>query len=164
MVQAYSQARQDGCRLGFILSSLGATQLAYHLLEQGDAVLSDRTDLDVVVFFQNVTKTWTTPTFAAMNISEAYGFTGVAIATDLDTAGKLARFPGPSKRFFYVWDLEWLRPSGRFYEDYASVYCKLPLIARSDSHARLIEYCWNRPVHAVVPNCDLAGIAKVVAR
>ncbi len=156
--------RKEPLKIGLLVSTLGATQLGYHVLEQGNARLGESIDVDLIIFQQNVTKTWTTPTFAMMNVSEAYSFTGAIIATDVDCARKSLRFPGPSSLFFYSWDMEWLRAGRCTYEEHARVYTdeRLPLIARSDSHANLLERCWNRRVLAVVPSCDLAGLAKAV--
>jgi hypothetical protein len=147
------------------VSSLGATDLAYHILHEADEYVQRSKDLDVIVFYQNVVKTWKNPSFAMMNISEAFNYSGVAIATDLITAEKVKHFPGPSGRFFYVWDLEWLRSINYSYESLRSIYTdpNLTLIARSKSHADQIERNWNREVAAIVPHCDLTGMVRMVA-
>lgn len=152
-------------RLGFLLSKMGATQLSLHLLQGAASYLRDRTDVDILVFYQNIVKCWQTPTFGMLNISEIYDFTGAAVATDLDTAEKLQRAPGPKGRYFYLWDLEWMRGGGWSYERMARVYCdpNLTLIVRSDRHKAVAEDSWNRPVGAVIPQCDLAAFAALVA-
>jgi hypothetical protein len=152
-------------RIGFLVGSLGATDLAYHILREAHEYVQKSKDLDIIVFYQNVVKTWKNPSFAMMNISEAFNYSGVAVATDLVTAEKMKHFPGPSGRYFYVWDLEWLRSTKRSYESLRDIYTdpNLSLIARSDSHASQIERSWNRKVSAVVPHCELASLVKAVS-
>lgn len=151
-------------RLGFLVSSLGTSQLAYHILQGANASLGRHRDLDIIAFYQNVSKPWVTPLFGLLNISEAYGFSGVVIATSLNTARKMAGFPGPQGRYFYAWDLEWVVSGGMAYEDMAAVYCnpKVPIIARNDAHAALIERCWNRTVHATIDRCDIPQFIRMV--
>ncbi len=146
---------------------MGRNQLAYHLVREGEALLDSRNDVDLIAFFQNLGQPWRMIVpFASMNIAEAFTFDGVAIATSLDTAERVGHFPGPRLRYFYAWDLEWLRATGRTFEQHSNVYSNrnLPILARSDEHARLIERCWNRPVRAVIENCDLSALLKVIAQ
>jgi hypothetical protein len=150
-------------RLGFLLANTGESQLAYHVVKNANDYVERHADLDVVAFFENTAKPWLIPTFALMNISEAYSFNGVAIATNLDTAARLSRFPGPSARFFYLWDLEWLR-TDQGYEAMRDVYRdpRLKLIARTQEYADLFERCWNRQVHAVVDRVNIEELLRVI--
>jgi hypothetical protein len=149
-------------RMGFLVSSLGISQLSYHLLAEAHAHLG-KMDFDLIVFYQDISRTWKIPSFCLMNITEAYSFDGVVIATDLSTAGQMARMPGPSDRLFYAWDLEWICDHAHSYERLASAYGNpdIPLIARSRSHAEMIRRCWNRDVEAVVEYCSLPGLLEV---
>jgi hypothetical protein len=151
-------------RIGFLVTSMGSTQLAYHILREAPAVLGVVPQLDILAFVQNVSKPWTIPPFALLNISEAFGFDGVAVATDLNTARKMRSFPGPRRRYFYAWDLEWVHSPGLDHEGLAEIYADvtLPIVARSEPHARVIERCWGRPVRAVVEHCDMARWMKVI--
>ena len=137
-------------RLGFLLDSLGPKQLAYHLL-----YTEGWQDVEPIVFFQNAVHPLATPRFATMNISEAFSYTGTAIATDLSTAEKLLKFPGPKAKYFYVWDLEWFRGkhSNRNHYDYfANIYRNIPLIARSPSHKKVLEETWGVRVDRIIEN------------
>lgn len=115
-----------------------------------------------MVFAQNAPEAAGLP-FAVMNATEAYDFRGVAVATDLATASALLRCPGPYRKFFYVWDLEWVRGGGAPYEAMARLYRdpSLPPVARGDSHRRVIEACWNTRVAAVVPGPDPALFSEL---
>lgn len=150
-------------KLGFLLPHLGNSQLAFQLINSANKFLETHIDTDVIAFVSNQLRPKVCPSFAVMNINEAFDFDGVAIATTLHTAEKLARFPGPRKRYFYVWDLEWSRNLGWSFEKLSEIYNNpnLTLIARHDDHAKVIEQCWNRPVHAVVPDCEVSHMVNL---
>lgn len=135
--------------IGFIVSSLGG-QLGYRLLRGATRYYQGGGATDILAFVQDPASTAITPPFAVMNVAEAFDFPGAVVATSVGTAENLLTFPGPSRRFFYAWDLEWLRYPGRS-EDFLRVYRSphLDLVARCDSHARLLERCWNTKVSAV---------------
>lgn len=145
--------------LGIIVSYMGRDQLSHHIGHSGSLCKSD----DLIVFFENITKPWIILPFTTMNISEAYDFRSPTIATSLITAERLLHFPGPTQKYFYVWDLEWLR-SATTYEEMSKVYNneRLSLIARSDDHAKVIKDAWNRDVSAIVEDCDVSKLLEVV--
>ncbi len=80
-----------------------------------------------------------------MHISNAYAYNGTIMATTLSTAEKLIIFPSPAKKYFLVWDLEWLRIKQRNFRFLSSIYSNpdLILVARSEDHKQVIENCWN---------------------
>lgn len=148
-------------KFGFLVSYLGGSQLAYNLITSANKMLTEDYRTDIVAFISNPVRAWIQPSFAVMNINEAFDFDGVVFATDLNTAGKALRFPGASRRYFYVWDLEWIRGTKMFtFEEFQAIYTdpRIGLIARNRDHADVIEQCWNRAPAAIVPNCDVAGL------
>jgi hypothetical protein len=142
-------------KLGISLDNLGPSQLAYAVLSQANRLVTERSDVDVTVFYETLARPCITPRFAHMQMAEAYGFDGPVVATSLSSAGKLLRMPACPKKLFLVWDLEWLRKP-HAYENLKTVYChsELTLLARGEDHAKAISDCWNRPV-AVVGDFDL---------
>lgn len=145
-------------RLGLMVNSMGFNQLSFHLVKEGEKILDRCRDVDIIAFFHNMGQPWRMIIpFPVMNIAEAYSFSGVAIATSYHTAEQALAMPGPIKKYFYVWDLSWMRNYGMAYEEQARVYSNpnLPLIARSNEHAAIIERCWNRNVDDVIEHCDL---------
>jgi hypothetical protein len=150
-------------KLGFLLSNTGETQLSYHVIKNANDYIEHNTDLDVIGFFENTAKPWLIPAFGLMNISEAYSFDGVAVATNLETAARLSRFPSPSLRYFYMWDLEWLR-TDLSYETMRDIYRdpRLLPIARTPEYASLFQRCWNRKVHATVDRADINELLTII--
>ncbi len=144
-------------RLGFIVNHLGNTQMAHFLIHNVNEHLEKHYDTDIIVFFENVVRTHTTPHFAGMNVNEAWDFNGTVVATSLSTAEKLLTFPGKKRRLLYVYDLEWLRPPEREFGWYESIYRnpRIELIARSESHALIIENTWSRRPIGVVEDFNI---------
>ena len=97
------------------------------------------------------------PNFAIMQSSEAFAFDGTLVATTLNTASKLLKFPSAKEKYFYVWDLEWMRLKNKSFDGLSQVYGskELNLIARSEEHKWAIESAWNNSVKDIIPNFDM---------
>lgn len=131
-------------KLAVLLQDLASSQLACSVIA-GANYLGDQ-GTDVVVLYENLARPCIQCHFASMQVSEGWGFDGVAIATSITTAEKVIRMPSPEKKLFVVWDLEWLRQPKRSYREYQAVYGneQLTLLARSASHADAISRCWGK--------------------
>lgn len=86
------------------------------------------------------------PHFMMLQSIEAWSFPGPIIATSVFTADFLLNCLSPKKKFFYMWDLEWLYATDMQYDDYAKVYCHpdLHIIARHSAHQRIFSKVWNK--------------------
>jgi hypothetical protein len=147
-------------KIGVLVNDLGYTQQNYFFITNVNQLVSSRSDVDIIAFYESLRKPCLAMNFACMQINEAYGYDGVVLATSLLTADKLIRFPSPKKKLFYVWDLEWLRIQSKQFTTLRAIYGhpELELIARSKEHARLIEECWNRPVAHVVDDFNIESL------
>lgn len=153
-------------KLGFGLNNLGASQLAFHFIRSANRMASESIETDVVGFFEAPSSPCILPSFSTMQFAEAWAFDGTLVATSLGIAEKFLRFPCASRRYFYVWDLEWMRNRKRTFRQLASVYRNPShiLIARSDEHANVISKAWNVKVPHVVPECDVGEILRCIGR
>lgn len=141
-------------------------QLAFHFISNANALLDKRHDIDVTAFLCNQSPPLEYPKFASMNINEAFDFDGAAVATTIYTAEKLARFPGPKLRYFYLWDMEWMRKPYRNFEELVEIYNNpgIKLVARHEEHKDIINKCWNRSAHAVIPDCDMGAFVEMIRK
>lgn len=151
-------------KLGILINNLGPTQMAYRFISQTNALMHERFDIDIIAFYENITRHCMLPLFGCMQLNEAWGYNGPLIATDLTTARKLIKFPGTKNKYFYVWDLEWLRLRRKNFTELYNIYGskKLKLLARSASHAQLIANCWNREVPTIVDDFNINKIIETV--
>jgi hypothetical protein len=101
-----------------------------------------------------------------MQMAEAWGMEGISIATCLSTANSLINFPVASRKLFYMYDLEWLRGNQRSYDALYNIYQNkdFDFIARSETHAKLIENCLNRKPIGIIPQLDIMSIKQCLAK
>jgi len=88
-----------------------------------------------------------------MHLANSWGQEGTCVATNAYLADKLLNTPGPSRRLFYLWDLEWLRGHRvKSYESYLGVYTnpELEIVCRSETHREIFENNFNRKVDFVL--------------
>jgi len=141
---------------------MGASQLSFYLIKELNKFSETNPQTDTIVFYEDIQKNYIPPNFAIMNMSESWGQSGPTIATSISTAKKMLHYPSKEK-FFYVWDLEWIR-NRHPYEKYSKIYADetFKIIARSEGHKRLIENAFNRKVEHVVPDFNMSSIMEVV--
>lgn len=137
-------------KLGFILNSSGPSEISYSVLNGA----MERDDLDTFLFFLQIDKPCIFSTVCQMFYTQAYGFDGPIIATDLNTASKLLQMPTPHKKYFFLNDLEWIRFPQKNYHELEEIYrnTELTLLARCEDHKKLIESCWNKKVERIIEN------------
>lgn len=130
--------------LGVLVNNFSRSQLAFYFIQKANELVKNP-EMDIVGFYSNLSPLCVKPNFSMMQLVEAYSFQGTVIATDLDGVAKLINMPGPSKKFYYTWDLEWLRNKGQQYEHLVMLYRhpEIEVVARSLSHKRILENNFN---------------------
>jgi hypothetical protein len=149
--------------LGFMVKDLSPSQEAFYLINYANkAVMQD--GHDVIVFYENPSAPCLTTGFAIMQTTEAWSFSGPLVASNLNLASKLIQFPGTKQKYFYVWDLEWVRMQTKNFSILSYIYRNpsLKLLARSREHARIIASCWNVPHPPIVENYNIDKIVEII--
>jgi hypothetical protein len=102
------------------------------------------------------------PLFGMLQLRELWTYDGVAVATNIDTARRVIQAPEPSKKFFYLNDLEWTKLYVPF-KQLQSIYMnkELELIANSEEDAKIIEKVWRKP-SLIVENYNYEQLIKVL--
>ncbi len=161
-----SETMKNSKTISFLIANSGASQMSFYLINELNKFFSKDSQIDPIVYYEDRHRNCVPPNFSMMQISEAWFQPGPIIATSISTAKSLIEFTSPEK-FFYVWDLEWIRntPAQSVqYENFKDVYTNksLKLIARSQSHKKLIENCFNRDVDYTVENFNMQQITRIV--
>ena len=152
-------------KVNILVPELGPSQRNYYLIRNLNHHLEQKGNINNVnVFAENLSRFCLTPAFAVMNVAEAWGQPGNFVATSLSTASKLMTYPMAKRKFFYVWDLEFLRGEQRSYDNYAPVYLNkdFELICRSKEHADIIYNSFNLVVDHVVENFELNKLFEIM--
>ena len=137
-------------KLAILLPKIDQSQLSLLMVKNINKLSELNPDISPVVFHNDWGFVGLVPLFCMLQIREIWGFDGVAISTNLDTTQRLLATPTTSKKFFYVWDLEWLTLQIN-YKALANIYLnpEIELIARSQSHANIISKVWRAPAHVL---------------
>lgn len=146
-------------KLNILVPELGPSQKNYFLIRNLNALRG----VNVNVFAENLSRFCITPTFAVMNIAEAWAQPGTFIATNLSTASKLMTWPVAKRKLFYIWDLEFLRQNNRYYDAYSPIYThkEFDLICRSEDHAKLITNAFNIEPKYIIENFDFKKLMSI---
>jgi len=148
--------------INFLVDHIGASHMAYYLVEQANA-LSNNGDARVTVFYDQLHRPCRKLLVPTMMMIEAWAQPGVSIATSLSTAARMLSFPGPQQKMFYVWDMSWLR-NPKFVGPFGELFRnpKLTLIARCQPHADALSNNFNVEVPYVFDNFERDALLKAI--
>ena len=136
-------------KAGILVNKIDGSQLGFSITNCINHISENMVNVDIVVFTQEPSAPPLTPLFAVMPETEVWGFDAPVISTSLETASTLINATGPSKKYFYVWDLEWMRLDRYMHKELSKIYNnkKIELIARSKRHQLITGQCWRYPSH-----------------
>lgn len=149
-------------KLSVMVDNLNRSQLSIALITSFNEISQSPEDLDVMAFYRNPAIPPITPLFASMSDAEIWGYDGNVMATNLKTAKSLIDVTGPNKKYFYIWDLEWLRMRDFYYDDISDIYTsdELNLVVRSEHHYDLVSKCWKEP-SLIMENFDAKTLIDI---
>ena len=133
---------------GILINKIDLSQQGVTLSLALNQIESDYCDIDIVVFNGEAAKLPTVGRFAMFQQSEAWDFAGPIMATSIETAQLLAKCPYPTKKYFYMFDLDWIylytSPAYRVLQD---VYQNddIDLVVRSKTHYDVVSRIWKTP-------------------
>lgn len=144
-------------KLGITLPHLGGTQVGLEILEAVQNHYADNWTTDISLFHEEVISSAFQFPCAAFPCLDLSSYDGPVIATSLRSAAKLLNCVTIPKKWFYVFDLEWIWGAME-YSEMAAIYRnpKLELIARSDEYADYIKNAFNCKVNAVMTKFEVS--------
>jgi len=153
--------------LGLIVKELGLSQRSYYATRNMNLAARFNLVNDCCIFWEQVSPTFFKTIFSTMNSSEIWEFNGTLISTCVSTTLTAQKAVNSAKRFFYVWDLEWMRRYNGRNADYkynieAFTDKDTSLIARSKSHASAIKNYCNRDVCGIVEDFNIEQLMEVI--
>jgi len=101
--------------------------------------------------------------FAIMQQLEALHHPGILISTSLFSTQILANSLTASKKYFYIWQLDWMNMNGLLNKQLDRVLYndEIELISRSNSHANVLSQICKKPC-GVVYNWDKERLKTVI--
>lgn len=149
--------------LGAIVNNLGPSQMSFYMIKEFNKLATDL-EMSASCYYNNLAAPVHDSLFACMNIYSLANFHGFAISTDLESTQILLNSNNNSKKYFYVWDLEWIRRTISF--NVASSLFRderISILARSNSHKDAIENMCNKSVRGIVNDWNLDQIKSIIS-
>lgn len=148
----------------FLVENLTQSQQNFYLLNSINDLCRRRSDIGVMIGFEDLTPVVMPPLCPVLHISEFYSFDGAMISTSYHTARLMTSMMGTTKKFYYVYDLPWVRPQILPFEPFHKVFTdkSITLVARSIDHQGIISRAFNREVPHVVEEFDFESIIKII--
>ena len=150
-------------KAGIMLNKVDNSQIGYYATKSLNYIAEKQVNVDIVMFVKEHAVHPVIPLFATMSETDIWGYDAPIIATDLSSAKTLINSSGPTKKYLYVWDLEWLRLPEYNHEELSKIYNNnnIELIARSDRHYMLIKECWKEPAF-VMPDFSPNSLMGII--
>ncbi len=138
-------------KAGILVDRLDSSQMGFNIVNSINHISDNMTNVDIIVFTREPSTPPITPLFAVMPETEVWGFNAPIISTSLETASILINVTGPTKKYFYVWDLEWMRLENFMHKDLSEIYNNegIELISRSKRHSLITGKCWRHSSHTM---------------
>jgi len=149
--------------IGVIVPSLENAQLPFEVISAINTEIANGSQWDYRIFFENFGPHIVNPMCAVMNVGELHYYSGLLVSTTIDNTRLSLKVPGKLRRIFLIWDLEWLRSKGDFFDN-MQVYRdpRLILVARSKDMANAITNYTNRRPHIIIEHLQFSELAKVI--
>lgn len=147
-------------KIAAVVDSLSVSQCAHSLINSFNRLSQEH---DVYCFYTNPSPVVEPPSFSVMNIYHAASFHGNIFATDLFGGRILTNIKTKSRKFLYLWDLEWIRSPMDFKDNLSVLNSpQLEIVARSADHALLIENYTNKIVKHVMSDWEPQTLLEII--
>jgi hypothetical protein len=147
-----------------LVTDLGPSQMSFYLIKNFNELSRDP-NFSCSAFLCNIGVPVTKPLFSCCSVSFFSDYSGVGIATSIHEADMLLKSNNNSKKYLYLWDMEWLsKPMN--YSEVCNVMLdkRLKIIARSKSHAQIIENFCNKKSIGIVEDWNKDQLLKVLEK
>lgn len=143
--------------IGIILPDLSFSQMGYECIKSVNRLLLQSNQYDITLFYEQISNLAMKPLCGVMNLSELWSFNGTVISTTIDNTIMSLKAINKSKKIFYVYNLEWLKPHKQNYMYNIQAYRSpnITLAARNSDHAKAIQDYCGRKVNIIVPNFQI---------
>lgn len=131
-------------KFGIILNNYGQNQIAYDTLISTNDFLKKTYKTDLTLFYETPAPLRQLPMTGMMNLYEAWGYDGDLVATTIPSAFKILGMHGSNRKFFYVYNPEWIHNPSLFEAYYRVIKSDIQIITRTKEHATLMQNNFNK--------------------
>lgn len=152
-------------QFGILVENIGPHQHGLCILKNCTELLQKDYQYSPIIFYHSYGTPYLNTNVSMMTNIEAWSFNGPLIANDIFTAAILDKCTASRNKYFYIWDLEWIYMQNRHFDMFKTTYLNpdIELIARNESHARLIEKVWKKPT-AIIEDFNYEKLLSTISR
>jgi hypothetical protein len=140
--------------IGFVVNNVGNSDMSYDLIKTINRLGDDSNAYSPCIFFSTYVPPVMNPMCLSMNISGLSSFTGIAVATSLETADILYRNSSNTKNYLYLWDLQWLYNAVNYEMCVTILDSFEKIFVRSESHQKIVNNYINKNNISIAKNMD----------
>lgn len=145
-----------------VIKDLTASQKNFSLIKEFNK-LSLNPKYSCSVFVERIGIPVIKPLFACPIIAFFSGYKGKAISTTLAETVTMIKTATNADMYLYLWDLEWLNKPVRYEQALDILTNKnLKIIARNESHAKVIRNFCNKDVCGIVDNWESEKLLEII--
>ena len=110
----------------------------------------NKADIDIILFYNDFGNNRIEADFPLMQSVEMLDYDGILIATDLLSANILHSCVRATKKYFYVWNIDWFKNKKSISFNKNTYQNKeIDLICRSKDHYKLLTTVFKEPKHII---------------
>jgi hypothetical protein len=141
---------------------LSPSQKSFYLIKEFNKCI-DNTDISPSVFHNRNCIPPKNPFFATKMSLFMSSFKGVLIGTTLEEVRTILKLPAKSDRYFYLWDLDWLKNPVHFESAMKILRSDhIKIITRSKTHADVVEAFCNKKTIGIVDNWNMEQLLYTI--
>jgi hypothetical protein len=152
--------------LGILITTLYHSQLSHELTTSINSAIRGQKLLDSLTLFSEY-KTFVPhmPMCANLHIYDAFGYEGILVSTNVSTTNKMVKMHGNHKKYWYMYNLEWLGKGPFSYESFAQLVTNpsMEIIARNHDHAALIYNSFNKAPKFILPSLNILELITLLS-
>ena len=148
--------------LGIVINIFGPNQVSQELLESIND--ENKKYRDISIFYEEKHGMPSAINCSMSYISNVWGYKGDIIATNYTSAAKIIKMPILGKRYYFIYNFEWLNHRVFSYEPLLSIISdkNLELICRTKEHAKLIKNNFNREVNLICDTLNVHNLMELI--
>ena len=147
-----------------VVNDLSPSQKTFYLIKSFNKFIED-VNICPSVFQSRSCNPVIQPLFSCKMTSSFSSYKGVAISTNLEDAELTLRASNNTDKYLYLWDLSWIYTPVKFSKAMEILRNdNLKIIARSDSHASVIENFCNKSVEDILEDWNPNKLLTIINR
>jgi hypothetical protein len=147
-------------KISTVIDNIGPSQNSFYLIKEFNKLTKDVNN-SCSVFINRITSPVTKPLFPCLSIAFFQEYSGTVIATTLKEAETVLKTSNNTEKYLYLWEMEWLTGAIN-HKTACDIMKNFKIIARSDSHAKVIKNFSNIEPVGIVDDWNIKQLLNIV--